>query len=637
MVIWLQQFFMQVLIWLLAFVDCLGSVFGALAGIETIQGKGGETTLTSYFLSLNAVQKGFWIVLLASVVICGVCTIVAIVKSVINAKGGEPKSHARTICQAMSTLFISLFMAAFLICGVGLADKLLATISNELNGGVQTMSANIIDVSLGSRVLYDTENVQGLNREDDEGEYTYISYLYRFETDDDGMPRYYEEIDGYEEKHLLKYIDPSTNKAFDSWEGAFDLSSDGMYTPKLSEFELVYDKTGWVGDNDKSSLKPIWEESVASLFGDYKTNAIGMPTVWKNTGKIYPGSFNFVVAFLTTTIIAFALIVAAFGLVKRLYDIVLLFISLPGVVATIPLDDGAKFKLWRETVISKVFLAFGSVLAVNVFFIVAPSLWEIEIPGAVWLVNVLLKVFLVCGGALTIFGGQLLFARLLGTSAEESREMGQSARTLMGGAMAGLGAAKAVGRGLFGYRNANGQRVGGAVKGAASALGTLGMGGVNAAGNALGGQAYRGSKLGKGVSATQQALRGFGSSTGWFGKGTVGGAIGDAIGSGFSKLSGSKMAQKSGLNNGLYGATVGNVRKNIDAKHAASRQSARDMMSQGNAALTSAHAAADRVAADAVRFRNATALLHDDFGREVVAGFEGGAPTTLPAVTDDKK
>lgn len=456
MLIWIQQFFMQVLIWLLAIVDSIFGVFAALGGIENVNVNAGdgEMTLSSYFLQLDGVQRAFWIIFIMSIGICAVCTVVAVVKNIINVKGGEPKSQVRTLGQSLSTTVVALFMAMLLVVGIGCAEKLLAAVNTDLNGGeMQTMSANIIDVSLGQSAKYDTENIQGLNKYDENGKIIFISYLYEFETDDYGNTKYYEEIDGCKEKHVIKYINPTTGVAFERWDHIFN-ERDGTYTLKdLSMLKVVYDKSGWLGDNDKTKLeKDILDESVRSIFGTYETNWIGWPEYWQQNGKINPDSFNFIIAYLTTVIIAIALIMAAFGLVKRLFDIVILFITLPGIVATIPLDEGAKFKLWRETVISKVFLAFGSVLAVNVFFMVAPSLWNVSIPGANVLTNALLKVFLICGGALTISGGQLLFARLLGTSAEESREMGQSARTLMGGAMAGLGLAKAAGRGLFGYR-----------------------------------------------------------------------------------------------------------------------------------------------------------------------------------------
>ena len=84
MTIWIKEFSMQLLIWLWGFVDNVFDVFRAISGIETVQTPGiaDGVTLTDYFLGLKGVQKAFVVVLIASVAICGVCTIVAVVKKI---------------------------------------------------------------------------------------------------------------------------------------------------------------------------------------------------------------------------------------------------------------------------------------------------------------------------------------------------------------------------------------------------------------------------------------------------------------------------------------------------------------------------------------------------------------------------
>lgn len=593
MTIWLEEIGMRVLLWLLGLVDSIFEVFGSVAGLEKLVG---EQTLAEYVLGLPAVAKVFWTVFLAAIVICGVCAVIAIVKNTVISRGA--KRHARTVAQSVSALFVSLAMAAMLVFGVGAADALLREFNTAVNGNEATkISHNILDLSVnGGAVIYDESNILGLNKYDDDGNAVYISPLYSFAIDETPVssieelkPKYYPEDsravvfldnnnDPYDFKRIYE-IDPNTNE--------LRIKDYGRLVP-LTQNDGYYVNYATGEYYTKDDLRDdIWTETVTHVFGRYKSVA-GFPVEWiapsasaagnnwqkftgfmaaatktgitsikdmftseywsdavsDTPGIINPENFNFLIAYLTTIIIAIALIGATLGLVKRVFDIVILFITLPGIAATIPLDDGAKFKLWRETVISKLFLAFGSVLAVNVFFIVAPSLWNASIYAASSFTNTVLKMALICGGALTISGGQLLLARLLGTSAEESREMGQSARTLMGGAMTGMGLAKAAGRGLFGYRNANGQRVGGLIKGGASLAGSVAGGALNAVGGAIGGQAYRQSKFGRGVSKTQQALRSFGGSSGWFGSGTLGGAVGNMLGNGASKITGSK---------GLYG------------------------------------------------------------------------------------
>ncbi len=591
MLIWIKEILMQLLIWILGFIDSVFKVFRSVAGLDGVGTPNGEQTLSEYFLNLDGVQWAFWVVFIASIGICAVCTVVAVVKNVINFKGGEQKSHARTLGQATGTVIVSLVMAMMLIVGVGVSDKLLGVIDKSMNGSNSIiMSHEIIALSVSDSYLYDTGNVQGLNKDDEDGNCTYVSPLYLFATV--GSEPKKEKRYG---KDYIVYLDPdgiTDMNFYDVYEQVLDadgkplLDEDGneVWEPNVSKLTPVKSTDGWnrkpqygYGEAAEYYTKNdlpenMWDARVEGILGD-TTGVFGIPYKWDRDGMVAdPDNFNFIIAYICAIVLLIALIGATFGLVKRLFDIVILFIVLPGISATIPLDDGAKFKLWRETVISKVFLAFGTVIAVNVFLIVAPSLLSISIGTAESsLLNSVLRLVLVCGGALTISGGQLLFARLLGTSAEESREMGQSARTLFGGAMTALGGAKAAGRLAFGYRNANGQRVGGLIKGGAGALGAVGGGAANAIGSMIGGQAYRNSKVGKGVAATQKALKGFGSSAGWIGQdrstggATLGGAIGGGMGKLGNKFVGSNAAQKSGLNNGVSGA-VGAARNEHAAK-----------------------------------------------------------------------
>lgn len=90
------------------------------------------------------------------------------------------------------------------------------------------------------------------------------------------------------------------------------------------------------------------------------------------------------------------------GLVKRVYDLVLLFMALPLISATIPLDDGARFKQWRDSVVSKVILAYGVVLSINIFLLITPIINNISFASLGWsaFVENLFKAFMLIGGAL---------------------------------------------------------------------------------------------------------------------------------------------------------------------------------------------------------------------------------------------
>ena len=132
MIIWLKEILMQVLIWILGFIDTVFNVFRSVAGLDTVTTTNGEQTISEYFLSLDGVQWAFWVIFIASIGICAVCTVVAVVKNIINAKGGEPKSHVRTLGQSLSTTVVALFMAMLLVVGMGCADSLLGAVDKSI-------------------------------------------------------------------------------------------------------------------------------------------------------------------------------------------------------------------------------------------------------------------------------------------------------------------------------------------------------------------------------------------------------------------------------------------------------------------------------------------------------------------------
>lgn len=83
-------------------------------------------------------------------------------------------------------------------------------------------------------------------------------------------------------------------------------------------------------------------------------------------------------------------------------------------MSTLAADDGARFKVWRETFITKIVLAYGAVFSVNVFVLILPLLSQMQIDGIGGFGNSLFLIFMIIGGAMVIPAGMGLFARLFG-------------------------------------------------------------------------------------------------------------------------------------------------------------------------------------------------------------------------------
>ena len=160
--------------------------------------------------------------------------------------------------------------------------------------------------------------------------------------------------------------------------------------------------------------------SVGDIFGDYQTTFKVFPKSWKNNGMVNPNQFLYLPAMISSISLVIALVVAIINLAKRVYELVLLYLVMPLSMSTLCLDDGARFKVWRETFITKVVLAYGNVFSVNIFVLILPMIAQMKIEGISNFGNSMFVLFMIIGGAMIIPTGQTLFARLFG-SADDMR------------------------------------------------------------------------------------------------------------------------------------------------------------------------------------------------------------------------
>lgn len=157
--------------------------------------------------------------------------------------------------------------------------------------------------------------------------------------------------------------------------------------------------------------------SVSDIFGGYNAALFGIwPTSWKCNGMVNPNTFMYLPALISSIALGIALIIAILNLAKRVYEIIYLYFCMPVSMSTLPLDDGARFKNWREQFVTKIILAYGAVLSVNVFVLLLPLIQSMSIPNVGSFGNSVFTIFMIVGGAMVIPAGQTLFARLFGTA-----------------------------------------------------------------------------------------------------------------------------------------------------------------------------------------------------------------------------
>ncbi len=155
--------------------------------------------------------------------------------------------------------------------------------------------------------------------------------------------------------------------------------------------------------------------SVSDIFGGYNAALFGIwPASWKCNGIVDPNTFMYMPALISGVALSIALIVALLNLAKRIYEIVFLYFCMPVSLSTLAMDDGARFKNWRESFVTKIILAYGAVLSVNIFVLILPFVTQMSVAGVSSFANSMFRVFMIVGGAMLIPAGQSLFTRLFG-------------------------------------------------------------------------------------------------------------------------------------------------------------------------------------------------------------------------------
>lgn len=91
-----------------------------------------------------------------------------------------------------------------------------------------------------------------------------------------------------------------------------------------------------------------------------------------------PMMLNFIVLIFASMLILNVLGKAIWGLIQRIFNLTVYFVILPGVVSTMPIDDGSKFTKWKDKVVPEVLGAYGVMIGLNIFFILCPAIKSVS-------------------------------------------------------------------------------------------------------------------------------------------------------------------------------------------------------------------------------------------------------------------
>ena len=179
--------------------------------------------------------------------------------------------------------------------------------------------------------------------------------------------------------------------------------------------------------------------------GEYSYTDVSKVSMFMNLSD-----FPFFFSFIAAGVVLFGVGSAMLIFVDRVLSLVILYIAAPISISTGVIDEGARFKLWRDQFLSKFIMGYGMILAINIYALVCGlvmnpnfAFFTGEDSGTQFL-DLLMKLLVIGGGALTMQKSMALVGNLVsqGAGSNELRDnafsmgsLGRMAKGLAGKAL----------------------------------------------------------------------------------------------------------------------------------------------------------------------------------------------------------
>ena len=126
-------------------------------------------------------------------------------------------------------------------------------------------------------------------------------------------------------------------------------------------------------------------------------------------------SMNYLIGLLGGIVMLIMFVLSSITFIQRIFDVVLLYIISPISISTIPLDEGNRFKLWKDMMVGKILSAYGIILVMNLFFLIIPQVYQIKFFDNGFQNGIVYILFLI-GGSFAVSKANDIIARLCGSS-----------------------------------------------------------------------------------------------------------------------------------------------------------------------------------------------------------------------------
>lgn len=421
---------------ILTLIDFVENIFKRVAGIDKItlngveyggDGSGGD--LVYGFITNESVLSVFWAVIALSLVLLLVFTIVAFIKSefTLDLKGSAKGPIISRSLKSLVNLIAVPAVSIVAIMGVNFLTRTIYSLF-DMTGTSLSQKCFRVGAFTANRARLEPEFAEYLSSG------AWVEYgSSPFTGSQEAVANAVDEAFAKEEKSSITFKDIG-----------------------------IWDKFEW-GQAEADGGKGHYADWHTLVFRYPPPNSYFSFTSLKMVNYFYDlAEFQYILALGSAIAIGWTLLTVCLVLIKRVFELTMLFLLAPPMTAIAPLDGGQAEKKWRQEFVKRLISVIGTIFAYNMYFILIPLFETIELfpstdftdtIGAAWsfatlvpmtdFFNILFQLICVFVGVSIVKSASALISSLLGIE-DLVKSGAEAAKKAMATGVAAVGMAASI-------------------------------------------------------------------------------------------------------------------------------------------------------------------------------------------------
>ena len=465
-------------------IGILYDMFEVMAGLVKVNYDGDKNYLINIFFANSSVTRVYWGMAMIGFALCFAFTIIAVVKKMFDMEGKMQQSLGAIVGNCVKSILMICLMSAFMTALLNMSNVLIQQVMYVFNnsedlGKPQKITYTDEEYAAMARVLstignyslnpswtsrYNINSCFNDFRED-------LQWLY----DQDVFDVYYDEdIIGQvcwqsELQRIVYAADLTQDQPLDVYNEnltmAIEHTVEVMQTNRnfvpISGYErkaltssgaVPLDRVLFLSSTMRAANNEAYNKNASfsdALRGPYYTGDKSIYDFDTVSADFNIGmATDYILLFLVGWIMIKDLAEIIFTCVSRIFNMILLYLISPPLIAATPLDGGNKLRQWITAMVVQSFGVFGTIISMRIMMLLIPIMLsdKLVLFSNVFL-NILGKVILILGALEVEKKAQGLITGILadnaGMQAISAGDMKETAGRFLGGAAsAGLGAMK---------------------------------------------------------------------------------------------------------------------------------------------------------------------------------------------------